>query len=150
MKLTVLGSGTTIPHPDRSSSGYWLECAAGTVLLDCSAAVPLRLAQEVLDWPALDAIWISHFHLDHCGGLAPFLFGTKYAPTTHSRSKPMRIYGPPGLNALIAVFDSAYDYGVLDQPFPIKVIEIEPGRQFDLFESVTAKTFSTPHTDESC
>lgn len=108
------------------------------------------MAQEGCDWADLDAIWISHFHLDHCGGLAPFLFGTKYAPTTQTRTKPMRIVGPPGLAKLIAAFDSAYDYGLLEQPFRIDVVEIEPGKQFELFQGVTAKTFSTPHTDESC
>ncbi|MEQ1765409.1 MAG: ribonuclease Z [Pyrinomonadaceae bacterium] len=149
MQLIVLGSGSSVPHPTRSSSAYWLETAGGSILLDCSASAIHRMAQEECDWANLDAIWISHFHLDHCGGLAPFLFGTKYAPTTQSRTKPLRIYGPPGLGALIATFDSAYDYGLLEQPFPMEVIEVEPGKQFDLFEG-TAKTFSTPHTDESC
>jgi len=30
------------------------------------------MAQERVDWPNLDVIWISHLHLDHCGGLASF------------------------------------------------------------------------------
>ena len=84
MKLTVLGSGTNVPHPKRSASGYWLETAAGTILLDCGPAAPLRMAQEGLNWAELDAIWISHFHLDHCGGLAPVLAGTKYAAETRN------------------------------------------------------------------
>ena len=108
------------------------------------------MAQEGCDWANLDAIWISHFHLDHCGGLAPFLFGTKYAPETQLRTKAMRIYGPPGLRRLIDMFDSAYQYGLLDQPFSTEVIEIEPGKEFDILGDVRAKTFSTPHTDESC
>lgn len=79
------------------------------------------MAQENCDWANLDAIWISHFHLDHCGGLAPFLFGTKYAAETQERTKPMRVYGPKGLTALISAFDAAYDYGLLNQPFPIEI-----------------------------
>lgn len=149
MQLIVLGSGSSVPHPTRSSSGYWLETTAGSILLDCSASTIHRMAQEGCEWANLDAIWISHFHLDHCGGLAPFLFGTKYAPTTQSRTKPMSIYGPPGLKDLIAAFDSAYDYGLLKQPFACEVIEIEPGREFEILTGVRAKTFSTPHTDES-
>src|SRR4028119_1753782 len=113
MKFTVLGSGTSVPHPQRSSSGFWLEtsggsllldCSAsavhrmaqgpggaavvcldtsgGSLLLDCSASAVHRMAQETLDWANLDAIWISHFHLDHVGGLPSFLFGTKYASET--------------------------------------------------------------------
>jgi len=150
MKLIVLGSGSSVPHPTRSSSGYWLETSGGSILLDCSASAIHRMAQEDCDWANLDAIWISHFHLDHCGGLAPFLFGTKYAPTTQSRKKPMQIYGPPGLKKLIDVFDSANDYGLVEQPFPCEVIEVEVGKEFEILEGVKAKTFSTPHTDESC
>jgi len=62
----------------------------------------------------------------------------------------MKIYGPPGLKKLVEVFDSAYDYGLLEQPFPTEIVEIEPGKQFDILDLVKAKTFSTPHTDESC
>src|SRR5258706_8059203 len=119
MKLTLLGSGSTIPHPKRSSSGFWLETNGGTILLDCSAAAPLRMAQEKLDWPNLDAIWISHFHLDHCGGLAPFLAGTKHSPAMKERTKPLRIFGPDGLKRLLKKFDEANNYLLFEQSFPI-------------------------------
>ena len=107
MQLIVLGSGSSVPHPKRASSGYWLQTTEGSVLLDCSAAVVHRVAQEGCDWVELDAIWISHFHLDHCGGLPAFLFGTKHAPETQGRTKPLRIFGPAGLRKLIETFDSA-------------------------------------------
>src|SRR3712207_3493320 len=110
MQLTVLGSGTASPHPRRASSGYWLETAQGSILLDISAAAVHRAAQENLEWWNLEAIWISHFHLDHCGGLAPLLFGTKHADETQSRTKPLRIFGAKGLTKLLETFDSADDY----------------------------------------
>src|SRR5215211_5346194 len=110
MKFIVLGSGSSVPHPSRSSSGYWLESETGSLLLDCSASVIHRMAQESLDWANLDAIWISHFHLDHIGGLAPFLFATKYAPHTQSRTKPLKIFGPEGLRKLLENFDPARNY----------------------------------------
>lgn len=149
MKLTVLGSGTSIPHPRRSSSGFWLETSGGTILLDCSAAVPLRMAQENLDWPNLDAIWISHFHLDHCAGLPPFLAGTKHIETMKTRAKPLRIFGAMGLKNLIAGFNDANDYRLLEQPFPVEIIEIEELEKFDILPGVEAVAMSTPHTGES-
>jgi ribonuclease BN (tRNA processing enzyme) len=94
LNLVVLGSGTAVPHARRASTAYWLETGRGSsILLDPSAAAPHRMAQEGLDWANLDAVWVSHFHLDHVGGLAPFLFGTKNAPQTRERRKPLLIYG---------------------------------------------------------
>src|SRR5215213_5515540 len=101
MKLTILGSGTSVPHASRASAAHWLETSGGLVLLDVSADAAHRMAQEQLDWPNLDAIWISHFHLDHLGGLPTFLFGTKWARQTQSRTKPLRIYGSAGLERII-------------------------------------------------
>lgn len=150
MELIVLGSGTSVPHPKRSSSAFWIETGSGTLLLDCSASAIHRMAQEGCDWANLDAVWLSHFHLDHCGGIGPFLFGTKYAPETQGRTKPLRIFGPSGSKALLQRFTSANDYRLLSQPFSLEVIEVAPGASFDIFAGLTASTFSTPHTPESC
>ena len=149
MRLTVLGSGTSVPHPRRASSSHWLEAAGSTLMLDCSAPALHRTAEEGLDWAALDAVWISHFHLDHVGGLAPYLFGTKYAPQTQERRKPLTIYGPAGLEQLLRAFDAANNYGLLKQPFPVEIKEVAPGASFYIMPGVRAETFSTPHTAES-
>ena len=149
MKLTVLGSGTSVPHPNRSSSGFWLETENGSILLDCSASAVHRMAQENLDWANLDAIWISHFHLDHVGGLLPFLFGTKYAPETQNRGKPLKIFGAKGLRNLLEKFDAANDYDTLEQQFPLEIIEVEPLEKFEVLENVEAVALDTPHTPES-
>lgn len=149
MRVTVLGSGTSVPHRSRSSSAYWVESAGSTVLLDCSASAMHRMAAEGLDWVNLDSIWISHFHLDHIGGLAPFLFGTKYAPETQGRTKRMRVFGPKGLRELFDKFNDANDYKLFKQPFPLEIIEVEPLERFEIAEGIGAVAMKTPHTDES-
>ncbi len=149
MKLTILGSGTSVPHPQRSSAGFWLETNKGAILLDCSASAVHRMAQENLDWANLDAIWISHFHLDHVGGLLPFLFGMKYAPETQNRTKPVRIFGAKGLRNLVEKFDAANDYDLLKQPFPLEIIEVEPLEKFQILDTIEAVAMDTPHTAES-
>ena len=149
MKLVVLGSGTSVPHPQRTSAAFWLETEAARLLLDAGADAVHRMAEERLDWPHLDAIWVSHFHLDHAAGVAPFLFATKWAPQTSSRREPLHIYGGVGLEKLIEAWDESNHYNLLKQNFPIQIHEIEPGAVFQIATGLTAKTFSTPHTPES-
>ncbi|HEX8354869.1 MAG TPA: MBL fold metallo-hydrolase [Pyrinomonadaceae bacterium] len=149
MRLTVLGSGTSVPHPRRSSSAHWLDAAGGSLLLDCSGPAVHRMAEEGCDWPGLDAVWVSHFHLDHVGGLAPFLFGTRYAPQMQGREKPLTVYGPRGTEKLLRRFDEAGDYKLFEQPFPLEIRELAPRAEFEPFPGLRGETFSTPHTSES-
>ena len=153
MKLVVLGSGTSVPHPQRAAAGFWLETEAGSLLLDCGADTAHRMAAENLDWPNLDAVWISHLHLDHCGGLASFLFDTKHAPQTEGRRKPLTIIGCQGINKLLRAIDDANSYELFDQPFPVELREIStdnaPEADFDILPDLRARVFSTRHTNES-
>ena len=149
MKLTILGSGTSVPHPERASPAHWLETSSGTLLLDVSADAPRRMAQENLDWANLDAIWISHFHLDHVGGLTPFLFSLKWAPQTQSRSKPLRIFGPEGLRGIIDAVNDSNNYRLFQQPFNVEIVEVAPDAEFEILPNIAATTLSTPHTKES-
>jgi ribonuclease BN (tRNA processing enzyme) len=149
MKFVVLGSGSAVPHPRRSSSAYWLETSAGTILLDFAASAIHRMAQENLDWTNLDAIWISHFHLDHIGGLAPFLFGTRNAPQMKKRTKPLKIFGARGLEKLVESFDAVNNYKLFRQPFALEITEIEPREEFEILPETRAVAMKTPHTDES-
>jgi len=149
MKLTILGSGTSVPHHARATPSHFLETKKGTLLLDAGADAAHRMAEEGLDWASLDAIWISHFHLDHMGGLTPFLFGTKWAPQTQSRTKPLKIFGPRGLRKLVETVSDSKNYELLKQPFEVEIVEVKPHQDFTLFPGVAATTWKTPHTDES-
>lgn len=149
MKLTVIGSGSTVPHPTRTSAGYWLETSGGKILLDCSASVPSRMAALGLPWSDLDAIWISHFHMDHVGGLGPLLAGTKHAHEMKERQKPLKIFGPAGLQGLVDRFSDVHHYRLIEQPFPVKIVETEELETFEIVSGVEAVSMKTPHTAES-
>ena len=149
MELTVLGSGTAVPHPKRTSSGFWLQTTGGKILLDLSASAVHRMVQEDLEWWNIDSIWISHFHIDHCAGIPPFLFATRIVPSISDRKKPLKFFGAPGLRRLIEQFDSAADNKLLDQPFPVEIVEIESLETFEMVTGVEAVAASTQHTPDS-
>src|SRR6266704_3878085 len=151
MQLVVLGSGTSVFHPRRAAPAFWVETENGSILLDCGPDAPHRMAQENLDWMNLDAIWISHLHMDHCGGLAPFLFGMKYAPGIEQRTKPLRIFGCEGITKLLQAIDESHNYKLIKQRFPIDIEEFSVGetRPFEIIPGLKSQPFPTPHRRES-
>jgi ribonuclease BN (tRNA processing enzyme) len=152
VQLVVLGSGTSVFHPQRAAAAFWLETEQGSLLLDCSADAPHRLAQEGLDWANLDAVWISHLHLDHCGGLAPLLFGMKHAPQTQSRKKPLQIFACAGTRKLLTAIGEAHNYRLFELPFPLNLVEVSTGdaaQGSEPLKGLTATFFPTPHRPES-
>jgi ribonuclease BN (tRNA processing enzyme) len=74
VNLTVVGCSPAWPNPGGAHSGYLVEHEGARVLLDCGPGVLARL-REAEGWPRLDSIVITHFHLDHCGDLVPWLWG---------------------------------------------------------------------------
>ena len=150
MKLVVLGSGTSIPHPKRTSAAYWLETTRGTrMLLDAGADAPHRMAQENLDWPNLDIVWISHYHWDHFAGLLALLFGMKWAPQTQNRTAKLTILGGGGLRQALEQINAANSFKLLDQSFPVDIREINSEDEIRLTRDVSARAMRTPHTKES-
>ena len=73
MQLTVLGSGAACPPPGQNSSGYLLEDAGTTVLLDCGHGVASTLF-EVCPGVAVDHLVITHMHVDHFIDIIPIRF----------------------------------------------------------------------------
>ena len=78
MRLTVVGCSPAWQNPGGAQSGYLVE-GEGRLLLDCGPGVLPRL-RAAEGWPRVDAIAITHFHLDHWGDLVPWAFGTLYGP----------------------------------------------------------------------
>jgi ribonuclease BN (tRNA processing enzyme) len=93
MKLMVIGCSPAWPNPGGAQSGYLVEANGGRVLLDCGAGV-LAKFREHEDWPRVDAICITHFHLDHWGDLVPWVWALSFGPA--SELPPPELWVPPG------------------------------------------------------
>jgi ribonuclease BN (tRNA processing enzyme) len=77
VRLIVIGSSPAWPNAGGAHSGYVVESDGKRLLLDCGPGVLGRL-REAEALPSLDAIAITHFHLDHWGDLVPWVWGSFY------------------------------------------------------------------------
>ncbi|HEX5051655.1 MAG TPA: MBL fold metallo-hydrolase [Planctomycetota bacterium] len=124
MLLTILGSGTAIPVPDRFPAGYLLEFAASTVMVDCGPGTLRRLAAAGVGLERLDAVLLTHYHTDHCADLAALLFALR-SPHFAGRA-PMRLFGAPGLQRLVARLTDAWPW-LAPRGYELQLTEVLPG-----------------------
>jgi len=93
VKLTVVGCSPAWPNPGGAQSGYLVESEGGRLLLDCGPGVLPRLRSNE-GWPVVDAIAITHFHLDHWGDVVPWVWGLQFGPAADF--EPPELWLPPG------------------------------------------------------
>ncbi|HVD59067.1 MAG TPA: MBL fold metallo-hydrolase, partial [Thermoleophilaceae bacterium] len=107
MKLTVVGCSPAWPNPGGAQSGYLLE-GPGRLLLDCGPGVLARLRESHSSngWPEVDAIAITHFHLDHWGDLVPWVWGTMWG-LGQGTNRP-QLWLPPGGREELAAFGTRF------------------------------------------
>jgi ribonuclease BN (tRNA processing enzyme) len=80
VRLTVVGSSPAWPNPGGAQSGYLVEEDGRRLLLECGPGVLARLRELDGRWPTVDAIVITHWHLDHWGDLVPWVWGNLNGP----------------------------------------------------------------------
>ncbi|MCV2886452.1 MBL fold metallo-hydrolase [Aestuariibacter sp. AA17] len=95
--LQVLGSGGPELNDGRASTGYllWHENRA-KVLIDAGSGTSLAFGKAKANVNDVEAILLSHLHVDHVNDLPAYIKGSYFT----GRTMPMRILGPAG-NALM-------------------------------------------------
>jgi ribonuclease Z len=104
LSLLICGSGS--PLPDRARAAACSVVAAGKDLYVVDAGG--GSVRNLLDWhtPLADVrgIFITHFHSDHIEELGELRLQTWVA----GRKAPLKVYGPPGIEDVVAGFNQAY------------------------------------------
>jgi ribonuclease BN (tRNA processing enzyme) len=93
MQVTVLGKSPSWQDGGGACSGYLVQEAGFTLLLDCGNGVFAKL-RERIDYAAVDAVLISHLHADHCFDVIPFSYALTVGPRAGA-SRP-QLHVPPG------------------------------------------------------
>jgi ribonuclease Z len=118
MDLSVFFAGTagSVPTPRRGLPAVLLRAGGDRILIDCGEGTQQQLLRSV-GLPELDAIFITHYHLDHWLGLV----GMLKTFDLRAREKPLVIHGPPGLHALVATLRP-----VLGRTrYPLELVELD-------------------------
>ncbi len=92
MRITVLGSSGTYPRPGEACNGFLIQEAGAHVVLDFGTGCMANLLKTV-DFTELDAVIISHMHVDHYLDLYPLYYALRF-----HLGKPwgLPLYAPPG------------------------------------------------------
>jgi ribonuclease BN (tRNA processing enzyme) len=148
MVVTILGSGTVVPHPERVCSGYWVEVDGLRTLMDCGSGVLHNMARFRLPWQHITHILVSHFHTDHVGDLPSLLFSLKHG-LPQARTEVLTVVGPVGTGELFERMAAAFGEHVLDPGFPVRIREVAPGEDLELGDVARLRSRATPHTGAS-
>ena len=113
-KVIILGSGTCVPSLQRSSCSLLVCSQSERLLFDLGTGTIHQLLRAGVSIDEVDAVLLSHFHPDHAGELAGFLFSTKY-PQPVSRTRPLQIIGGEGIGKFYSLLKDAYN-GAFELP----------------------------------
>ncbi len=137
LTITLLGTGSPMPSPDRAGPATLISAGEGTeaehYLVDAGRGVLMRLAARGLGAGNLSALLITHLHSDHITDLNDVIT-TRWIMTF--QKTPLTIVGPVGTAAVVGHIMASLHLDVgyrmahhadLDHEPPVEVIEVEAG-----------------------
>ncbi|RBY86877.1 MBL fold metallo-hydrolase [Blastococcus sp. TF02A-26] len=139
MRLTVVGCSGSGPGPGSPASCYLVEYDGFRVLLDLGngAFGPL---QGSVDPDAVDAVFLTHLHADHCLDVAPFVVWHRWSGRSSGRRIPL--VAPSGADRRLAVICEEGGKPLSD------VFEFLPAPGTDRLGPFTVQTARTEHPIE--
>jgi ribonuclease Z len=136
MRVTLLGTGTPFPDAERFGSAILVELDGKRFLFDCGRGAVIRLTQvrhgesvpgrTGVSPKEIDGVFLTHLHSDHVVGIPDLWLSGWFL----GRSKPLRIWGPPGTRSMAKHLLQAFAFDVHirqvpPDPLPAKGVEID-------------------------
>lgn len=143
MDVTVLGGSAAGASPGQGCSGYLVEQGGTKIVLDLGPGTFPELRLHV-DFRTLDAVVLSHLHLDHMLDLFALRYALAYNPISAPSEIP--VWVPPGglrfLEDAARVFAGEVDASAFYDVFDIH--EYDPEAEL-MLGSLTLRFRSTVH-----
>ena len=120
MRVTVLGSSASYAGAGQACSGHLIESGDTRVLFDCGHGVLANLSAAI-DPLSLDALFITHAHVDHFADVYALQALLRYAP--EGPADPLPLYASEGLAQTIGCVLSENGRREFARAFEVHAIE---------------------------
>jgi ribonuclease Z len=150
VEITLLGTGSPLPSPDRAGPATLVRAGGATLLVDCGRGVVMRLAAAGVLPVGLTAVLLTHLHSDHITDLNDVVT-TQWVMAPGPA--PLTVVGPPGtrqvVDGLLAMLGPDQQYRLdhhddLDDGPVVDVTEVAPGAVLEL-GGATVTVHETDH-----
>ncbi|HEX6341456.1 MBL fold metallo-hydrolase [Umezawaea sp.] len=103
MKITVLGCSGSVPGPDLPTSGYLVDADGFRMVVDLGAGTFGKLQTHCSPFD-VDAVLLSHLHLDHCADFAALTTFRRHHPRPpyDPRERKLPVHAPSGASVRLA------------------------------------------------
>lgn len=123
LRIIFLGTGGTLPTPNRNPSAILINREGETMLFDCGEGTQRQMMRAKTGMK-LSSVFIMHFHADHFLGI-PELVQTM---SFNGRTEPLDIYGPVWTKQFTNLL---VDLGYYKLGFSINSHELKDGDAID-------------------
>ncbi len=136
MELTLLGTGTPNPSPQRAGPSNHLRIGGESILVDTGTGCARRMVEIGEDTTDLDYIFLTHMHSDHTIDLAHVLL----TGWIRYRKRPFTVIGPARtrdfVERLVHAFEEDIRIRLLhdrvgEDVMNVRVIEVGHGDHFE-------------------
>ena len=124
LECCTLGTGGTLPLADRALSSLYVRENGRGMLIDCGEGTQVGIRKLGWGFRCIEDVLLTHYHGDHCTGLAGLLLSLEKAGKTET----LNIWGPKGLKRVIeglCVIVPPLSYSVILHEFPSEGLAFE-------------------------
>jgi ribonuclease Z len=127
--VTLLGTGSPIPSPERFGNSTLVEVGGQRLIFDMGRGATIRLWQKQIPLGSIDAHFLTHLHSDHINGLSDLWLSGWIQTAFGGRKKPFAIFGPAGTEKMMANLWEAFSEDrrirIADEKNPVSGIQVD-------------------------
>jgi ribonuclease Z len=101
LSVTLLGTGSPIPSPERFGNSTLIEAGGQRLVFDVGRGAAIRLWQKQVSLGSITAHFLTHLHSDHVNGLSDLWLSGWIQTPFGGRRSPFVIYGPRGTEKMM-------------------------------------------------